>query len=157
MSKDNDKEAPSIVELYNTQYEKVIELTNNGKQKELNKAVDTLFKLFSLAVLIEQQEQQYEVLELEQEELDEWFDELEVDILNDINLEEKANIDQINTDAILDKSIEYYTNARNKLKEQISKDVFHIRNMTDEELKEYINSLFWFMVVKIDWLIVLMK
>lgn len=142
MSKDNDKEAPSIVELYNTQYEKVIELTNNGKQKELNKAVDTLFKLFSLAVLIEQQEQQYEVLELEQEELDELFDELEVDILNDINLEEKANIDQINTDAILDKSIEYYTNARNKLKEQISKDVFHIRNMTDEELKEYINSLF---------------
>lgn len=142
MNKDNDKEAPSIVELYNTQYEKVIELTNNGKQKELNKAVDTLFKLFSLAVLIEQQEQQYEVLELEQEELDELFDELEVDILNDINLEEKANIDQINTDAILDKSIEYYTNARNKLKEQISKDVFHIRNMTDEELKEYINSLF---------------
>lgn len=141
MNKDNDKEAPSIVELYNTQYEKVIELTNNGKQKELNKAVDTLFKLFSLAVLIEQQEQQYEVLELEQEELDELFDELEVDILNDINLEEKANIDQINTDAILDKSIEYYTNARNKLKEQISKDVFHIRNMTDEELKEYINSL----------------
>lgn len=141
MNKDNDKEAPSIVELYNTQYEKVIELTNNGKQKELNKAVDTLFKLFSLAVLIEQQEQQYEVLELEQEELDELFDELEVDILNDINLEEKANIDQINTDAILDKSIEYYTNARNKLKEQISKDVFHIRNTTDEELKEYINSL----------------
>lgn len=141
MNKDNDKEAPSIVELYNTQYEKVIELTNNGKQKELNKAVDTLFKLFSLAVLIEQQEQQYEVLELEQEELDELFDELEVDILNDINLEEKANIDQINTNAILDKSIEYYTNARNKLKEQISKDVFHIRNMTDEELKEYINSL----------------
>ena len=74
-------------------------------------------------------------------EIDELFDELEVDILNDINLEEKANIDQINTDAILDKSIEYYTNARNKLKEQISKDVFHIRNMTDEELKEYINSL----------------
>lgn len=138
---ENSKESPSIVELYNTQYEKVVELTNNGKQKELNKAVDTLFKLFSLAVLIEQQEQQYEVLALEQEELDELFDELEVDILNDINLEEKANIDQINTDAILDKSIEYYTNARNKLKEQITKDVFHIRNMTDEELKEYINSL----------------
>lgn len=142
MNKDNDKEAPSIVELYNTQYEKVIELTNNGKQKELNKAVDTLFKLFSLAVLIEQQEQHYEVLALEQEELDELFDELEVDILNDIGLEEKASIDQINTDVILDKSIEYYTNARNKLKEQITKDVFHIRNMTDEELKEYINSLF---------------
>lgn len=138
---ENSKESPSIVELYNTQYEKVVELTNNGKQKELNKAVDTLFKLFSLAVLIEQQEQQYEVLALEQEELDELFDELEVDILNDINLEEKANIDQINTDAILDKSIEYYTNARNKLKEQITKDVFHIRNITDEELKEYINSL----------------
>lgn len=142
MNKDNDKETPSIVELYNTQYEKVIELTNNGKQKELNKAVDTLFKLFSLAVLIEQQEQQYEVLELEQEELDELFDELEVDILNDIGLEEKASIDQINTDVILDKSIEYYTNARNKLKEQITKDVFHIRDMNDEELKEYINSLF---------------
>lgn len=142
MNKDNDKETPSIVELYNTQYEKVIELTNNGKQKELNKAVDTLFKLFSLAVLIEQQEQHYEVLALEQEELDELFDELEVDILNDIGLEEKASIDQINTDVILDKSIEYYTNARNKLKEQITKDVFNIRNMTDEELKEYINSLF---------------
>lgn len=142
MNKDNDKETPSIVELYNTQYEKVVELTNNGKQKELNKAVDTLFKLFSLAVLIEQQEQHYEVLEIEQEELDELFDELEVDILNDIGLEEKASIDQINTDVILDKSIEYYTNARNKLKEQITKDVFHIRNMTDEELKEYINSLF---------------
>lgn len=142
MNKDNDKETPSIVELYNTQYEKVVELTNNGKQKELNKAVDTLFKLFSLAVLIEQQEQYYEVLALEQEELDELFDELEVDILNDIGLEEKASIDQINTDVILDKSIEYYTNARNKLKEQITKDVFHIRNMTDEELKEYINSLF---------------
>lgn len=139
---ENSKESPSIVELYNTQYEKVVELTNNGKQKELNKAVDTLFKLFSLAVLIEQQEQHYEVLALEQEELDELFDELEVDILNDIGLEEKASIDQINTDVILDKSIEYYTNARNKLKEQISKDVFHIRNMTDEELKEYINSLF---------------
>lgn len=139
---ENSKESPSIVELYNTQYEKVVELTNNGKQKELNKAVDTLFKLFSLAVLIEQQEQHYEVLALEQEELDELFDELEVDILNDIGLEEKASIDQINTDVILDKSIEYYTNARNKLKEQITKDVFHIRNMTDEELKEYINSLF---------------
>lgn len=142
MDKDNDKETPSIVELYNTQYEKVVELTNNSKQKELNKAVDTLFKLFSLAVLIEQQEQHYEVLEIEQEELDELFDELEVDILNDIGLEEKASIDQISTDVILDKSIEYYTNARNKLKEQITKDVFHIRNMTDEELKEYINSLF---------------
>lgn len=138
---ENSKESPSIVELYNTQYEKVVELTNNGKQKELNKAVDTLFKLFSLAVLIEQQEQHYEVLALEQEELDELFDELEVDILNDIGLEEKASIDQINTDVILDKSIEYYTNARNKLKEQITKNVFHIRNMTDEELKEYINSL----------------
>lgn len=145
MSQDNNKEIPNIIELYNSQYDKVVELSNNGKQKELNKAVDTLLKLFSLAVLIEQQEQQYEVLALEQEELDllleEMDEELQVADTSGNSKSDQVKADEINTDAILDKSIEYYTNVRSKLKEQLEKDALHIRHMSDDDFRDYINSL----------------
>lgn len=141
----NNKEIPNIIDLYNSQYDKVVELSNKGKQKELNKAVDTLLKLFSLAVLIEQQEQQYEVLALEQEELDLLFEEMDEDIqVVDVSGNSKSDqvkADEINTDAILDKSIEYYTNVRNKLKVQLEQDALRIRNMSDDDFRNYINSL----------------
>jgi len=115
------------------------------KQKELNKAVDTLLKLFSLVVLIEQQEQHYEVLAIEQEELDLLFEEMDEDLqVVDVSGNSKSDqvkADEINTDAILDKSIEYYTNVRNKLKVQLEQDALHIRNMSDDDFRDYINSL----------------
>ncbi|WP_204256667.1 hypothetical protein [Mammaliicoccus sciuri] len=141
----NNKEIPNIIDLYNSQYDKVVELSNNGKQKELNKAVDTLLKLFSLAVLIEQQEQQYQVLALEQEELDLLFEKMDEDLqVVDVSGNSKSDqvkADEINTDAILDKSIEYYTNVRNKLKVQLEQDALRIRNMSDDDFRDYINSL----------------
>lgn len=140
MSEENNKEIPNIIDLYNSQYDKVVELSSNGKQKELNKAVDTLLKLFSLAVLIEQQEQHYEVLALEQEELDLLFEEMD-DELQIVNVSNQVKADEINTDAILDKSIEYYTNVRSKLKLQLEQDALRIRNMSDDDFRDYINSL----------------
>lgn len=136
----NNEEIPNIIDLYNSQYDKVVELSSNGKQKELNKAVDTLLKLFSLAVLIEQQEQHYEVLAIEQEELDLLFEEMD-DELQIVNVSDQVKADEINTDAILDKSIEYYTNVRSKLKLQLEKDALRIRNMSDDDFRDYINSL----------------
>lgn len=137
MSKDNKIENPSIIELYDKQYDIVVELVNKGKQNKLNKAVDTLLKLFSLAVLIEQQEQHYDILTLEQEVLDEMFNDMDEDLQGEVTIN-----DQKNTEAIVDKSLEYYSSVRKQLKDQITKDIFHIRDMNDEELKEYINSLF---------------
>lgn len=139
MSKNNE-EIPNIIDLYNSQYDKVVELSSNGKQKELNKAVDTLLKLFSLAVLIEQQEQHYEVLAIKQEELDLLFEEMD-DELQIVNVSNQVKADEINTDAIIDKSIEYYTNVRNKLKVQLEQDALRIRNMSDDDFRDYINSL----------------
>ena len=139
MSKNNE-EIPNIIDLYNSQYDKVVELSSSGKQKELNKAVDTLLKLFSLAVLIEQQEQHYEVLALEQEELDSLFEEMDEE-LQIVNVSDQVRADEINTDAILDKSIEYYTNVRSKLKVQLEQDALRIRNMSDDDFRDYINSL----------------
>ena len=139
MSKNNE-EIPTIIDLYNSQYDKVVELSSGGKQKELNKAVDTLLKLFSLAVLIEQQEQHYEVLALEQEELDSLFEEMDEE-LQIVNVSDQVKADEINTDAILDKSIEYYTNVRSKLKVQLEQDALRIRNMSDDDFRDYINSL----------------
>ncbi|MEB6232484.1 hypothetical protein [Mammaliicoccus sciuri] len=136
----NNEEIPNIIDLYNSQYDKVVELSSNGKQKELNKAVDTLLKLFSLAVLIEQQEQHYEVLAIEQEELDLLFEEMD-DELQIVNVSDQVKADEINTDAILDKSIEYYTNVRSKLKLQLEQDALRIRNMSDDDFRDYINSL----------------
>lgn len=139
MSKNNE-EIPNIIDLYNSQYDKVVELSSNGKQKELNKAVDTLLKLFSLAVLIEQQEQHYEVLAIKQEELDLLFEEMD-DELQIVNVSNQVKADEINTDAIIDKSIEYYTNVRSKLKLQLEQDALRIRNMSDDDFRDYINSL----------------
>lgn len=139
MSKNNE-EIPNIIDLYNSQYDKVVELSSIGKQKELNKAVDTLLKLFSLAVLIEQQDQYYEVLAIEQEELDLLFEEMD-DELQIVNVSNQVKADEINTDAILDKSIEYYTNVRSKLKLQLEQDALRIRNMSDDDFRDYINSL----------------
>ena len=139
MSKNNE-EIPTIIDLYNSQYDKVVELSSIGKQKELNKAVDTLLKLFSLAVLIEQQDQYYEVLAIEQEELDLLFEEMD-DELQIVNVSNQVKVDEINTDAILDKSIEYYTNVRSKLKVQLEQDALRIRNMSDDDFRDYINSL----------------
>ena len=139
MSKNNE-EIPNIIDLYNSQYDKVVELSSIGKQKELNKAVDTLLKLFSLAVLIEQQDQYYEVLAIEQEELDLLFEEMD-DELQIVNVRNQVKADEINTDAILDKSIEYYTNVRSKLKVQLEQDALRIRNMSDDDFRDYINSL----------------
>lgn len=141
----NNKEIPNIIDLYNSQYDKVVELSSSGKQKELNKAVDTLLKLFSLAVLIEQQEQQYQVLALEQEELDLLFEEMDEDLqvvdVSGNSKNDQVKADEINTDAILDKSIEYYTNVRNKLKVQLEQDALRIRNMSDDDFRDYINNL----------------
>ncbi|WP_323706001.1 hypothetical protein P3U41_06275 [Mammaliicoccus sciuri] len=145
MGKKNKKELLDIFEMCELQYIKVSELMQSDKQKGLNKAVDTLIKLVSLSTLVEQEESQYQVIAMTDEEieaiLDEMDDELLAEDLDEVIVTDNDLIKiKASTEHITDKSIEYYKTARKAIREQLIKDVHIIRNMSDDELNDYIES-----------------
>lgn len=124
---------------------KVSELIQSNKQKGLNKAVDIYVKLISLATLLEKQDNQYQVVAMTDEEIEEMLDEMDDELLSEELDEVTVTADDLlkikaNTEHITDKSIEYYNYARNAIREQLIKDVHLIRNMSDKELNDYIES-----------------
>lgn len=145
MGKKNKKELLDIFEMCELQYIKVSELMQSDKQKGLNKAVDTLIKLVSLSTLVEQEENQYQAVAMTDEEieaiLDEMDDELLAEELDEVIVADDDLIKiKASTEHIADKSIEYYKFARKAIREQLIKDVHIIRNMSDDELNDYIES-----------------
>lgn len=124
---------------------KVSELIQSNKQKGLNKAVDIYVKLISLATLLEKQDNQYQVVAMTDEEIEAMLDDMDDELLAE-ELDEVIVTDndllniKANTEHITDKSIEYYKTARNAIRKQLIKDVHLIRNMSDKELNDYIES-----------------
>lgn len=139
------KKPLDIYEMCELQALKVSELIKSGKQKGLNKAVDTYVKLISLAILAEKQDNQYQAVVMTDEEieamLNEMDDELLAEELDEVSVTEDDLLNiKANTEHLTNKSIEYYKHARNAIREQLIKDVHLIRNMNDKELNDYIES-----------------
>ncbi|WP_239740395.1 hypothetical protein [Mammaliicoccus sp. P-M59] len=145
MGKKDKKELLDIFEMCELQALKVSELIQSDKQKGLNKAVDTYVKLISLALLAEKQDSQYQAVAMTDEEIESMLKEMDDELLAEeldeviVTADDLLNI-KANTEHITDKSIEYYKHARNAIREQLIKDVHLIRNMSDKELNDYIES-----------------
>ncbi|WP_239705082.1 hypothetical protein [Mammaliicoccus sp. E-M24] len=145
MGKKKKKKPLDIYQMCEIQALKVSELIQSDKQKGLNKAVDTYVKLISLALLAEKQDSQYQAVAMTDEKIESMLKEMDDELLAEkldeviVTADDLLNI-KVNTEHITDKSIEYYKHARNAIREQLIKDVHLIRNMSDKELNDYIES-----------------
>lgn len=129
---------------YELQLNNINKLVKKNKQNKLNTATDNLLKLHSL--ILSEQSVEDDLMLLDDEIFLKTIDDLDNELFEItynsavINEFEMKDI-KTNTEHITDKAIEYYINAKKKVQQQLVDDVHYIRELTEEQLKNYIDDL----------------